>query len=364
MVRPARPPARRSPARSTPIKGLRKMEFRWQDTYGLEGKEPFTLSINGRVDEAPSLTCEDLPRQKVVLDSEMLSFKIRAQDDFGIRRVGMEWRGRGDAGHQDPGQRRTQSWPPAGTTRSRSRSPARSRPSRSVSSRSRSSSAMFVEDYFPGRGRVYHRTYTFYVLNAEQHAIWLTEQLSKWHRQSLEVRDQELQLYETNKQLRSLPAKELDRPETRRRIENQASAERQTGGGSAGLVVSAKTWSARRCATPSSASAISRSGPRCSRSSRTSPPTGCRRSPTCSSRPPRRREVAAKGRRRAARRRWPARSGPPGPVSPRKRPRCEEGPAGHSPRSWTGIVAAAARQERRREAGPQQAPTSRRLTCP
>ena len=59
-----------------------------------------------------------------------------------------------------------------------------------------------------------------YVLNAEQHAIWLTEQLSKWHRQSLEVRDREMQLHETNKQLRLLSPEELDQPETRRRIES------------------------------------------------------------------------------------------------------------------------------------------------
>ena len=110
---------------------------------------------------------------------------------------------------------------------------------------------MFAEDYLPGRPRVYSPPYTFYVLNAEQHAIWLTEQLSKWHRQSLEVRDRELQLYETNKQLRSLTAEELDRPENRRRIENQAvgrTVQRATAVGPGRH--RAKTWSGRRCANP------------------------------------------------------------------------------------------------------------------
>src|SRR5208282_6789345 len=88
---------------------------------------------------------------------------------------------------------------------------------------------IFTEDYFPGRGRVYSPSHLLYVLSAEQHAIWLTEQLSKWHRQSLEVRDRELQLCETNKQLRALSPDELDKPEVRRRIENQAVAERTNG---------------------------------------------------------------------------------------------------------------------------------------
>jgi len=85
---------------------------------------------------------------------------------------------------------------------------------------------VFSEDYFPGRERVYSSTYLLYVLNAEQHAIWITEQLNKWHRLALEVRDREMQLHETNKKLRDLAPGELDRPDTRRRIENQSAAER------------------------------------------------------------------------------------------------------------------------------------------
>ncbi|MBC7820923.1 MAG: hypothetical protein IAG10_28905, partial [Planctomycetaceae bacterium] len=88
---------------------------------------------------------------------------------------------------------------------------------------------LFVEDYFPGRERVYSPVYTFYVLNPEQHAIWVTEMLSKWHRQSLEVRDREMALHETNKALRELSPSELDQPDNRKRIETQAAAERANG---------------------------------------------------------------------------------------------------------------------------------------
>ena len=88
---------------------------------------------------------------------------------------------------------------------------------------------MFVEDYFPNRERVYSATYLLYVLNAEQHAIWLTEQLSRWHRQALDVRDKELQLFETNKQIRAMSTDELNQPETRRKIETQAEGERSNG---------------------------------------------------------------------------------------------------------------------------------------
>src|SRR5205823_1283974 len=67
----------RGPTASSPpiaIDGPRELQFRWSDRFGLAGKEPLTLKIAGRDDEAPTLTVEDLPRQKVVLDSELLNF--------------------------------------------------------------------------------------------------------------------------------------------------------------------------------------------------------------------------------------------------------------------------------------------------
>jgi hypothetical protein len=221
---------------TTVINGSRKMEFSWQDKFGLAGKEPFTLAITASEDEPPSLTCEDLPRQKVVLDTEQLAFKVRAQDDFGIKHVGIDWQGAEDSVASSPakGERilgaggfDKDSLELGGTFSARSLGiepqPINVR--------------LFAEDYLPGRGRVYSPTYTFYVLTAEQHAIWVTEQLSKWHRQSLLVRDREMQLYETNKQLRALSPDELDRPETRRKIENQAMAERANGRQLSGLAM-------------------------------------------------------------------------------------------------------------------------------
>jgi hypothetical protein len=221
----------------TKVDGPRTVEFRWQDALGLAGKAPFLLSIDGRDDEAPSLACEGLPRQKVVLDSETLQFKVKAQDDFGVKQVGMEWQGVESPVVKSPAKGEQLLAAGAhdkdileiGGTFSAQALGITPQP---IQVR------VFAEDYFPGRSRVFSPPYTLYVLNAEQHAVWLTEQLSKWHRQSLEVRDRELQLFETNKLLRALSAAELDRPESRRRIENQAVAERTNGRRLSNLVAS------------------------------------------------------------------------------------------------------------------------------
>ncbi len=224
-----------SPA--TAIDGSRQMEFQWLDRNGLGGKEPFILTLNGRPDEPPTISCDGLPSRKVVLDTEHLSFKVTARDDYGVKRVGLEWAGIDKTNFKTPA---------AGE-----RILAAGGPDRETLELTGAFSAaalgiepqpinvrLFVEDYFPNRNRVYSATYLLYVLNAEQHAIWLTEQLSKWHRLALDVRDKELQLFETNKQLRQLSADELNQPDTRRRIETQAEGERSNGRRLTNLVAS------------------------------------------------------------------------------------------------------------------------------
>ena len=211
-----------------PVEANRRLSLEWRDAHQLAGREPFVISLTARDDEAPALAVEDLPRQKIVLDSEGLNFKLRAQDDFGVARVGMEWKSAENQTVEKPAQ--GEKILGAGG------------PTRDVLDLAGSFSAkslgiepqvlevrLFVEDYLPNRPRVYSPVYTLYVLSPEEHAIWVTEQLHKWHRQSLEVRDREMQLHETNKELRALTGQQLDETENRRRLEAQASAEKANG---------------------------------------------------------------------------------------------------------------------------------------
>ena len=216
-----------------------QVSLEWQDEFGLSGKEPFKVAITAVDDEPPQVICDDLPRGKVVLDTEQLVFHVHAHDDFGVKQVGMVWRGIPSDMVEKPAAGR--SVLAAGGHEQAAlevqghfhRQFARHRAAADRGPHLR-------HRLFPDRKPVYTAPYMLYVLNAEQHAIWITEQLASWHRQSLEVRDRELQLYETNKRLRELPAAELDRPETRRQIERQADAERVNGRRLANLTESGK----------------------------------------------------------------------------------------------------------------------------
>ncbi|HVU87142.1 MAG TPA: hypothetical protein VHD36_07465 [Pirellulales bacterium] len=213
----------------------RQLSFEWRDKFGLAGREPFQIAITAQDDAQPSLACDTLPRQKVVLASETLSFKVRAMDDFGVKVVGIEWQGLDEnaADKVAHGERALA----AGGHDKEFLDIAATFCAESLEIEPQPLAVrLYAEDYLPGRERVYSPTFVFYVLSAEQHYIWLTEQLSKWHRQSLEVRDRELQLHHTNEQLRALAPEELDKLETRRQIESQAAAERNNGRRLTGLV--------------------------------------------------------------------------------------------------------------------------------
>ncbi len=205
-----------------------QVPLEWTDLHGLQGSEAFLLQVRSRSDDAPSVSVEGLARQAVVLNSEQLNFSIFAGDDFGIKRVGISWKGLDDrlvlqlangekvlaAGGPEQAAMQVQAAFVAADVGVEPQ-PIEVR--------------AWVEDYYPDRERQYSASYIMYVLSPDQHAIWITEQLSKWHRQSLDVRDREMQLHEANKQLRDLLEDALSGSEMQKRLEEQAAAEGANG---------------------------------------------------------------------------------------------------------------------------------------
>ncbi|TWU43141.1 hypothetical protein Q31b_21790 [Novipirellula aureliae] len=205
-----------------------QLEFSWKDEQGLDGREPFTLSINAIDDESPTLICDGLERMAVILDSETVTFTVRASDDFGVRRVGMMWRGLPMGVVAEPAQGERPLI--AGDHHAGSIDAIGTFSAKSLGVEPQPIELFaWAEDYKPGRERVYSPPHILYVLTPDQHAIWMTEQLSKWHRQALEVRDRERQLFEKNKELRSLSSDELSTSDRRREVQRQSAAENANG---------------------------------------------------------------------------------------------------------------------------------------
>lgn len=204
-----------------------QMLLTWKDRDGLAGREPFELLLKPAVDEPPSVVTQDLPRQAVLLDSEQLNFKALSADDFGVKRLGVSWKGLDDRLTEPAKGEKVIAV--GGPQQSSLQVPATfSAVSLGIEPQP-IEVRLFAEDYLPDRGRVYSAPHIFYVLTPDQHAIWITNQMSKWHRASLDVRDREMRLHERNKQLRDLTPEQLADEAMRNELRKQAAAESSNG---------------------------------------------------------------------------------------------------------------------------------------
>lgn len=192
----------------------------WRDQDGLTPREPLVLRINAIADEPPRLAARRETPEQVVLDSEVVAFDVNIEDDFGIRRTGLEWRSVND--DKTKGDKIAAAGEPEKKTLAAKATFCASRDG--VEPQTLEIRA-WAEDYLPERKRAYSAAFLLHVLNKTDHALWLTEQFGKWLESARETYEREQQLHATNKELRQMNAADLDRPENRRKIAQQASAE-------------------------------------------------------------------------------------------------------------------------------------------
>ena len=198
--------------------------FNWRDTLGLAPREPLLLKVQAVDDEAPRITARRDSQETVVLDSEVLTFDLSMADDFGVQRAGLEWVGEKKSTDDKPfrGEKIAAAGEPE----------KRELDARATFCATRENVApqtlqvrAWAEDYLPGRKRAYSQSFILHILNKQDHALWLTEQFGKWLQVARESYEREQQLHQTNKELRELSAAELDRPDNRRKVMQQAASE-------------------------------------------------------------------------------------------------------------------------------------------
>ncbi|MEO8353611.1 MAG: hypothetical protein ABI680_17935, partial [Chthoniobacteraceae bacterium] len=199
--------------------------FTWKDLDGLTPRDALVLKVRAVEDEAPKILARRDALEQVVLDSEVVTFDLTASDDFGIKRVGLEWIG---SLNEDDGKTpmRGEKIAAAGANEKKEMAVGATFcatregvPPQTIEVRA------WAEDYLPDRQRSHSATFVLHVLNKTDHALWLTQQFGKWLEVAKETYEREQQLHQMNKEIRTLTPEELDRPENRRRVSQQAAAE-------------------------------------------------------------------------------------------------------------------------------------------
>lgn len=216
-----------------PVAAPLSRTFTWKDVHGLEAKGPLALNLAPVPDEAPEIYAHQAEAKRIVLEDEVVAFDVNANDDFGLREVGLEWSRADSEGKHEGGRDGGPGANPAGEKPIAAGAPEKtSLQARGTFSAKREGIApgtyrirAFANDFLPNRPRAYSPAFVLHILSPQEHAKWLTEEFAKWFRNARETYEREQQLHESNLALRALPPEELDRPENRRRIQDQSSAE-------------------------------------------------------------------------------------------------------------------------------------------
>ena len=202
----------------------------WRDRHGLTGEQPLSLQLVPREDQPPIVVALDLPPNRdILLNTDTLRFRVAARDDYGIKRVGLEWEGMSDwtAGSDDPaavtrGERLLQAGGPEMET---IEAVATFCPDALGIAPQPILLRAFAEDYRPGGSRASSPPLLIYVLDRAEHALVLNTRLQHFRQQASEVRDREMGLLATNKELQDLPAERLLDDDVRGRLQAQVAAE-------------------------------------------------------------------------------------------------------------------------------------------
>jgi len=204
-----------------------KVSLEWRDRHGLQGAAPLVLRVSPRNDEPPTVMALDVPaNREFLLTSDTLRFKVAVRDDFGVRRVGIEWEGTAEEGTApDKGDRILQNGGP--TVDALNDVAATFCPDALGVKPQPLVLRAFAEDYLPGRGRVYSPPMVVYVVDKSEHALLMNERLNRWRADINEIRDREQELFQKNLDLRLRPADDLLTDEGRQALADQARAEEQ-----------------------------------------------------------------------------------------------------------------------------------------
>ena len=203
--------------------------FTWRDRDGLTPRDPLVLKVRAVEDEAPRIVARRDSLEQVVLDSEVVTFDVSAGDDFGLKSIGLEWVGALD---QKSGMSQVQGEKIAaagGCEKKHLDVRATFCATRDGVLPQTVEVRAWADDYLPGRKRSRSAAFVLHILDKTEHALWVTEQFGKWLAVAKESYEREQQLHVLNQELRALSEAELDRPENRRRVAEQAAAESANG---------------------------------------------------------------------------------------------------------------------------------------
>lgn len=205
------------------LDGVSSVSFAVRDTLGLTNAAPMKVALKRRPDFAPRPDLLEIQSEMAILETDILMLKARAQDDFGVREVGVRWNVTAHSGDTNQPSRthfnlETSLPDKKELTESFIFSPS----VLDIPSDSTIELTAFARDYFPGREPSESMVYRIYVIDLVRHAEWIRQNLESVFAQLEEVTRNEEAIAGETRELTEMPAEQLEGEEAKREIGKQA----------------------------------------------------------------------------------------------------------------------------------------------
>ncbi len=190
----------------------RELELDWVGRSGLTPKASSTVRFRPTEDQAPRVAASRVSEvQNVFLPSDLIEFQVEAEDDFGVRRTGLEWLPLADFENELGTWARDASKPYPFSKIIGSGGPYEETVSHAASFSAEREGISpqvvqvraFAEDFLPTRSRSYSDPILLNVLSDGEHARWLAEEFTAWYRQMRETYERETVLYAGNEAIQN-----------------------------------------------------------------------------------------------------------------------------------------------------------------
>ncbi len=205
-----------------------EIPFAWTDKLGLAGESGFKLRVDALRDAVPTCYLQGIDRQKVMLPEETVDFEVLAEDDFGVRQMGIEWTGQFTRPTDEAPAKGEMKLADGAAEERRIGKAAAFSPAAFGITPQKITLRGYTEDFFPNRGRVYSEPVTLYVLTRDEHAQLLKSRFDRNITEFEDLARREQELLEENQRLERLGGEELQKDQAAKRLEAQEAAEEES----------------------------------------------------------------------------------------------------------------------------------------
>ena len=199
----------------------------WTDTLGLRAEVPFQFRTTPFQDEAPSAYLQNIVREVILLEEDTIEFEALAEDDFGLKATGLEWRGKFTKPRSDDPANGEMPLGQGAPDATRLHSPVSFSPAALGIKPQRLVLRAYAQDYLPGRPRAYSQPVVIHILTRDEHAHLLQTRYENLIGRLEDAARREQVNLDENQRLEKQDAQKLREKNSLDKLQQQTQAEQE-----------------------------------------------------------------------------------------------------------------------------------------